>query len=201
MGGVTHAPRSVELAACRAIDEQNERKAEREERRRIYEENYQREERALRNRVLDDLKAVARGDKVRLDPEAVEAAKQIMERQGVNNPGASRQASKTVETWTALIDDLSAETLEDAKAIQERLDELLYPETLEDISRSAARALCVKPRSVVGHGDTQRLALRSRTRSADRHSIISARGFPPVSQLPNSVRSSRTGLRYVACRH
>jgi hypothetical protein len=104
-----------------------------EERYRIYEENYQREERALRNRVLGGLRAVARGEKVRLDPEAVEAAKKIMERQGVNNPGMSQQAPKIVEVWTTLIDDLSAEILKDAKAIQNRLDELLYPETLEDV--------------------------------------------------------------------
>jgi hypothetical protein len=37
--------------------------------------------------VVDNLKAVARGDKRRLDPDAVEAAKKIMERQGMNNPG------------------------------------------------------------------------------------------------------------------
>jgi hypothetical protein len=117
----------------RAIDEQNERKAKAEEKYRIYEENYQREEKALRKRVLDDLKAVARRDKRRLDSEAVEAAKKIMERQGVNNPGMAEKHPEIVKLWTALIDDLSAETLEDAKGIQDRLADLLYPETLEDV--------------------------------------------------------------------
>lgn len=116
----------------RAIDEENERKAKAEEKYRIYHENYQREERALRKRVLDDLKAVARGDKRRLDPETVEAAKKIMERQGVNNPGMAENYPEIVKPWTTLIDDLSAETLEDAKAIQNRLADLLYPETLEE---------------------------------------------------------------------
>ena len=116
----------------RAVDEENERKAKAEEKYRIYHENYQREERALRKRVLDDLKAVARGDKRRLDSETVEAAKKIMERQGVNNPGMAENYPEIVKPWTALIHDLSAETLEDAKAIQNRLADLLYPETLED---------------------------------------------------------------------
>jgi hypothetical protein len=87
----------------RAIDEQNERKGKAEEKYRIYEENYQREEKALRKRVLDDLKAVARGDKRRLDSEAVEAAKKIMEGQGVNNPGMA-DLPEIVKPWTALID-------------------------------------------------------------------------------------------------
>jgi hypothetical protein len=117
----------------RAIDERNERKAKAQENYRIYEENYQREERAIRKRVLVDLKAVARGDKRRLDSEAVEAAKKIMERQGVNNPGMAENHPEIVKPWIALIHDLSAETLEDAKAIQDRLADLLYPETLEDV--------------------------------------------------------------------
>jgi hypothetical protein len=114
----------------RAIDEQNERKAKAKE---SYRMNYRREERARRKRVLDDLKAVTRGDKRRLDPEAVEAAKKIMERQGVNNPGMAEKHPEIVKPWTALIHDLSAETLEDAKAVQDRLADLLYPETLEDV--------------------------------------------------------------------
>ena len=117
----------------RAVDESNQRKAAAEERSRIYEENYQREEKALRKCVLDDLKAIARGEKRRLDPETVEAAKKIMERQGVNNPGMAENHPEIVEPWTTLINDLSAETLEDAKAIQDRFADLLYPEMLEDV--------------------------------------------------------------------
>lgn len=115
----------------RAVEEHIQWEAAAEERSRIYNENYQREEKALRKRVVDGLKAIAHGEKRRLDPETVEAAKKIMERQGVNNPGMAEP--EIVEPWTTLIDDLSAETLEDAKAIKDRLAELLYPEHLDDV--------------------------------------------------------------------
>jgi hypothetical protein len=117
----------------RAVEERIQREAAAKERSRIYNENYQREEKALRKSVLDDLKAIACGEKRRLDPETMEAAKKIMERQGVNNPGMAENHPEIVKPWTTLIDDLSAETLEDAKAIQDRLADLLYPETLEDV--------------------------------------------------------------------
>jgi hypothetical protein len=55
----------------RAVEERIQREAAAKERSRIYNENYQREEKALRKRVVDDLKAIAHGDKRRLDPEAV----------------------------------------------------------------------------------------------------------------------------------
>src|SRR6266851_4250438 len=114
----------------RAVDERIQREAAAKERSRIYNENYQREEKALRKCVLDDLKAIARGEKRRLDPETVDAAKKIMERQGVNNPGMAENHPEIVETWTTLIVDLSAETLADAKAIQDRLADILYPKSL-----------------------------------------------------------------------
>jgi len=117
----------------RAVDERNQQKAAAEERSRIYEENYQREEKALRKCVLDDFKAIARGEKRRLDPETIEAAKKLMERQGVHNPGMAENHPEIVEPWTTLIADMSAETLADAKAIQDRFADLLYPETLEDV--------------------------------------------------------------------
>jgi hypothetical protein len=117
----------------RAVEERIQREAAAKERSRIYNENYQRDEKALRKRVLDDLKAIARGEKRRLDPETVEAAKKIMERQGVNNPGMAENHPEIVKPWTTLINDLSAETLQDAKGIQDRLADLLYPETLEDV--------------------------------------------------------------------
>jgi hypothetical protein len=108
----------------RAIDEQNERKAEADERRRVYEENYQREGRALKKRVLEDLKAIARREKVRLDPAALDAVKALQMRQG--------EHPETVAAWAPLLADLSAEII-DATAIHNRLDDLLYPETLEDV--------------------------------------------------------------------
>jgi hypothetical protein len=106
---------------------------EAKERFRIYNENYHREGKALRERVLDDLKAIARGKKRRLDPEAVGAAKKIMERQGVNNPGMAEDHPEIVGPWATLINDLSAETLEDAEAIQNRFADLLLPETLKEL--------------------------------------------------------------------
>ena len=116
----------------RDTEEYIERKAAAEERSRVYNENYEREEKALRKCVADGLKTVARGDRQRLDFEAVEAAKRIMERQGVNNPGMAENYPEIV-TWTALIHDLSADRLEDPKAIHDRLADLLWPETLEDV--------------------------------------------------------------------
>ena len=68
-----------QTAKERAEDERIEReerlRQEANERLRTYNEKCQREEKALRKRVLDGLKAIARGEKQRLDPEAVEAAK------------------------------------------------------------------------------------------------------------------------------
>jgi hypothetical protein len=117
----------------RAVDERIQREAAAKERSRICNEIYQREENAMRKCVLDDLKAIARGEMRRLDPETVEAARKIMERQGVNNPGMAENHPEIVEPWNTLIADLSAETLADAKATQDRLADLLYPETLEDV--------------------------------------------------------------------
>jgi hypothetical protein len=116
----------------RAADEMRERKYAAEERSRIYNENYEREGRILKNRILDDLKAIGRGEKTRLDREAIEATKAIADRQGINNPGVSRQHPEFV-AWSNLIDDLSVHPLKDPKAAHSRLDDLLYPETLEDI--------------------------------------------------------------------
>jgi hypothetical protein len=56
-----------------------------------------------------------------------------MERQGVNNLAMAENHPEIVEPWTTLIADLSAETLADPKAIQDRLADLLNPETLEDV--------------------------------------------------------------------
>lgn len=109
----------------RAVDEENERKAQAEERYRIYQENYQREDRAIKKRVLDELKAIARGEKRRLDPEALNAAKALQARQG--------EHPKTLQAWAPVMDDLRAETIKDADAIKRRLNELLYPDNLEDL--------------------------------------------------------------------
>ena len=108
----------------RAIDERNELEAEAKERYRIYDENYQRENRALKKRVLDELKAIARGERLRLDPEALNAAKELGARQG--------EHPETLQAWAPVMDDLKGEIL-DPRALQSRIDDLLYPETLEDV--------------------------------------------------------------------
>src|SRR5713226_4408827 len=61
----------------RGVDEQNKRREEAEERRRIYEENYQREGRVLKDCILGDLRAIERGEKVRLGGEALDAVKAL----------------------------------------------------------------------------------------------------------------------------
>ena len=108
----------------RAIDERNEREAEAKERYRIYEEKYQREGRALKKRVLDELRAIARGEKRGFDPQALNAAKELRARQG--------EHPETLRAWAPVMDDLKGEIL-DPKALQNRIDDLLYPETLEDV--------------------------------------------------------------------
>jgi hypothetical protein len=108
----------------RADDERLHRKWEREEQYRIYEEGYRREGKALSQRVLDGLQAIARGEKSRLDAEATEAARGLQARQG--------EHPETVAAWALLMNDLSAEII-DPWLIRGRLNELLYPETLEDV--------------------------------------------------------------------
>jgi wobble nucleotide-excising tRNase len=116
----------------RTVDEQNKRREEAEERRRIYEENYQREGRVLKDCILADLRAIARGEKVRFGGEALDAAKALQMRQG-DHP-------ETWAAWAPLLEDLRAASL-DPKAIQTRLDDLLYPETLEDVQTLKKRVM------------------------------------------------------------
>jgi hypothetical protein len=88
-------------------EEADKRKKEAE----AYEENYQRQWRGFKKRVFDGLSAVARGEKVRLDPETVEAAKGLMAYMGYKSESQDPESKK----WTALLDDLSADPLRDAK--------------------------------------------------------------------------------------
>jgi hypothetical protein len=104
-------------------DDRDKRKAEAHERYGIYQENYKREEKAIKKRVLDDLKAIGRGEKVRLDPEALDAVEALKRRYG---------GHPEVLAWAPLVAELSAEIL-DPNGAQRRLDDLLYPETLEDV--------------------------------------------------------------------
>jgi hypothetical protein len=108
------------------------RKAEADERVRIYEENYQREGRALKQCVLDDLKAIGCGKKTRLDPETLSAVSALQARQG--------EHAEILAAWAPVIADLGGE-IRDAKAVQFRINELLYPETLEDVEALRKRMI------------------------------------------------------------
>ena len=114
--------RSAEIN--RAFEQRTRRKAEADKRLSIYEENYQREGRALKQCVLDDLKAISCGKKPRLDLETLNAVRALQARQG--------EHPQTLTVWASVIADLSGE-IRDTKAVQARLNELLYPETLEDV--------------------------------------------------------------------
>lgn len=104
----------------RAADKQIQNKAEAGERLRILRERYAQEEKRLRNRLVGDLKAIARGEKKRLGPDALEAAKALQARQG--------EHPETIAAWWPLMKDLSGE-ITNPNEICDRLDELLPPTT------------------------------------------------------------------------
>jgi hypothetical protein len=104
-------------AINRAADKQIQKKAEAGERLRILRERYIQEGKRLRNRLIGDLKAIARGEKNRLDPDALEAARALQARQG--------EHPETIAAWWPLMKDLSGE-ITNPKEIYDRLDELLH---------------------------------------------------------------------------
>jgi hypothetical protein len=106
------------------------RETEAAERMRIREENRQLEEKALKKRVLDELKAIASGVRRRFEPDALKAVQALQEGQG--------EHPETVKAWTAVLDDLKTDIL-DPNEMENRLGELLYPETLEDIDALKSR--------------------------------------------------------------
>lgn len=116
----------------RDIDEQNKRREEADERRRIYEENYQREGRLLKDCILGNLRAIGRGEQMRFSNEALDAVKALQMRQG-DHP-------ETLAAWAPLLEDLRAVSL-DPRAIQRRFDDLLYPESLEDVQALKKRVM------------------------------------------------------------
>jgi hypothetical protein len=115
-----HQKREEDDELNRAIDERNKRREEAEE-------HHRHEERAIKKPLLDGLRAIARGDKVRLGPEALDAAKTLRMRYG------------EVVAWSLVMDDLSAENVKDANGIKRRLNELLYPDNLEDLEELKKR--------------------------------------------------------------
>jgi hypothetical protein len=107
----------------RAADDLIQRKADADRQRQIYEDDYQREGRLLKDRVLAELKAVARGDKRSFGPEALNAVKALQTRQG--------EHPETVAAWAPVLQALNGE-IHDPREMQFRLGDLLYPETLEN---------------------------------------------------------------------
>lgn len=79
---------------------------------------------AVKLRILEDLQSIARGKKDRFDPDAIQAVKAL--------GGLQRANPETVAAWATVLDDLQRGKI-DAMAMRRRLNELLYPDTLEDM--------------------------------------------------------------------
>jgi len=107
----------------RAFDEQIRREAESQERLAAYREARRRERSDLKKLILDDLKLIRRGEKGALGPEAFEAVIALKREEG-DHP-------ETLNAWEPLIESLKCEIL-DTDAAQRLLDDLLYPDALED---------------------------------------------------------------------
>jgi hypothetical protein len=93
-----------------------------EEELRAYEENYQREGNVLKRRILEELKAISRGECDQFTPEGVQAAKALQERHG-DHP-------ETLAEWAPLLNSLSSR-ISNAEEIHTHFDELLYPDALQ----------------------------------------------------------------------
>jgi hypothetical protein len=108
----------------RAVEEQIRREAESKERLAAYRETRRRERKSLKTLILDEFKLIRRGDKRALGSEALEAVLALGEQEG-NHP-------ETLNEWRPVIECLKGE-ITDADAARRLLDDLLYPETLEDV--------------------------------------------------------------------
>jgi hypothetical protein len=95
-----------------------------EEEFRARKEGQRREERDLKNRILEDLSAIARQERSSFTPEGRGAANALQERHG-NHPD-------TLAEWAPLLKHLASDTV-DPQKIHEQIDDLLYPDTLEDV--------------------------------------------------------------------
>jgi len=95
-----------------------------EENWRAYKENYQREGRTLKNRILADLEAISTGERCSFTSEGINAAKGLQARHG-DHPN-------TVAEWAPVLKAITSE-LVDAEAVHDQIDDILYPDTLEDI--------------------------------------------------------------------
>ncbi|HUZ90433.1 MAG TPA: hypothetical protein VMU78_00810 [Methylocella sp.] len=114
----------------RAIEEQIKRKAESKERYTAYLEDRRSKLNNLKRLILDDFKLIRRGEKRSLGPEALVAVIALKKQHG-DHPD-------TLNAWQPVIESLKGE-ISDADAAQELLDDLLYPDALEDIEELKQR--------------------------------------------------------------
>lgn len=141
------AERRKEIAERhRIVNQQFSEKEEARERRRAYLESYQRQVAANKKRLLDNLIAITRGTKSRIDAEALKAANDLREREG--DP-------TTQEGWALIIKDLQAPIV-NVPSLRDRINDLLYPETLEDIDE-----LKRKPLNSYQEKDREKIIARS----------------------------------------
>ena len=89
-----------------------------------YKENYQREGRSLKGRILADLEAITSGERCSFTSEGINAAKALQARHG--------EHPDTIAAWESLLKGLASETV-DPQRVHEQIDDLLYPDTLEDV--------------------------------------------------------------------
>ena len=130
-----------------------------EEQRRIRQENYEREERerrSLKDRILTDLEAISKGERRSFSSEGINAAKALQERHAAEAQSRTVQKEiadlqKRIEelkkpdakseppehsdieaAWASIMNAMANETV-DAEAIHDQIDDVLYPDTLEEI--------------------------------------------------------------------
>lgn len=107
----------------REEEERRKKREEAQERVRAYEELYASVGKGLKKTLLEDLEAIAPGEKGRLSTSAMQAAEALCAREG-NHP-------ETVSAWAPVLEDLRKE-ITDAEQMHDRMNDLLYPDALED---------------------------------------------------------------------
>jgi hypothetical protein len=116
----------------RASEERFKREVEAKERYAAYLEDRHSKLNNLKRLILDDFKLIRRGEKRSLDPEALDAVIGLKEQQG-DHPD-------TLNAWHPVIESLKGE-ISDADAAQKLLDNLLYPDALEDAEELKQRII------------------------------------------------------------
>jgi hypothetical protein len=116
----------------RAIDEQSRLKEESNERWNAHVAERRRVLNNLKRSILDDFDLIKHGEKRSLGPEAFDAVITLRDEQG--------EHPDTLNTWEPVIEKLRGE-ISDADAAQELLDDLLYPDALQDAEELKQRII------------------------------------------------------------